>query len=162
MSSLVTTVDIMFEAFGLASAFFLSGTIFSLSHITLPSLSTLSPPQYTKLFAPISRYGARFVPFLTLFSSTSLCYGAYVSKRTQLYNAGFLVLGIFPWSALVMSPIQNALLAYGARREEDWGEDKGRMEEAAMFHRRWMVFNYVRSAFPLLGGIWAIRSMCLL
>jgi hypothetical protein len=64
----------------------------------------------------MSSYGARFVPFLTVFSSTSLCYAAYISGRSQLYNAGLLVLGIFPWSAVVMRPIQNALEGYGVRR----------------------------------------------
>jgi hypothetical protein len=81
-----------FEAFVLASALFLSGTIFSLSHITLPSIRTTPAAHYTKLFAP----------FLTAFSSTSLCYAAYISGRSQLYNAGLFVLGIFPWSAVVI------------------------------------------------------------
>ncbi|KAL2825353.1 hypothetical protein BDW59DRAFT_161830 [Aspergillus cavernicola] len=161
MSSLVTTAEIPFEAVGLASTFFLSGTIFSLSHITLPALRTSPAPQYTKLFAPISSYGARFVPFLTLFSSISLCYGAYVSKRSQLYNAGFLVLGIFPWSLLMLRPIQHALEAYGARRDNVWEADKDSLGDAAVVSRRWMLFNYVRSAFPLVGGIWAIRSLLL-
>ncbi|KAL2800166.1 hypothetical protein BJX66DRAFT_291424 [Aspergillus keveii] len=68
MSSLTTTpsITMRFENFGRASAFFLSGTIFSLSHITLPSILTTPAAHYTKLFTP----------FLTVFSSTSLCYAA--------------------------------------------------------------------------------------
>jgi hypothetical protein len=171
MSSLTTTpsITMRLETFGLTSAFFLSGTIFSLSHITLPSIRTTPAAHYTKLFAPMSSYGARFVPFLTVFSSTSLCYAAYISGRSQLYNAGLLVLGIFPWSAVVMRPIQNALEGYGAREESVWVDDDNRDKEAVgglagaadAFSRRWRLRNYIRSSFPLLGGIWALRSLVL-
>ncbi|KAL2838533.1 hypothetical protein BJY01DRAFT_250907 [Aspergillus pseudoustus] len=159
MSSLVTTANVPVEAAGLASAFFLSGALFSLSHITLPSLRSSPAPQYTKLFSPISSYGTRFVPFATLFSSLSLCYSAYRSGKSQLYHAGFLVFGIFPWSLLVMHPIQQALEAYGGYKDDAWRMNKDAVEEADTFSKSWMLGNYVRSGFPLLGGIWAIQSL---
>ncbi|PWY85954.1 hypothetical protein BO70DRAFT_378649 [Aspergillus heteromorphus CBS 117.55] len=181
MSAFPTSFRIA-QAVGLTSAAWLSGTIFSLSYITIPVLlqshhdHAIPLQPITKQWRTLYETGKRRVPPLALLTASTFLYLAWrvrhntpvealASKHSMAVYVGsaLLTLGIVPWTAVVMGGTNGELMAWaerggdGVREEKGKGVEKDDKEEEEERVRgllaRWGWLNAGRAVWPLLGGV---------
>lgn len=87
-------------------------------------------------------------------SSHSECYSRLAGAYTGIFYraAGFLTLGIVPWTVFVMTST-NAKIMTIAEVEAEIGD-----EEFDVLMRWWQVLNGIRGLFPLAGGILGLAT----
>ncbi|KAF3001343.1 hypothetical protein E8E13_005976 [Curvularia kusanoi] len=169
MSTAFTTAKII----GISGAAWLSGTISTLSLISLPTLltsttsGTLTPPQAIALWSQHFQRGFSLAPPIAVLTATSLVYCGWSapSSRTPgstgvtwtsnarlFYAAAALTVSIVPFTVLFMRGTNEVLLGF-AERVGGKGISAGEGEEGARLMGRWMVLNGVRGVLPMLGAV---------
>ncbi|PYH88764.1 DUF1772-domain-containing protein [Aspergillus ellipticus CBS 707.79] len=157
------------QALGLAGAAWLSGSITSLSLLTIPSLlashstHTISLATLTQQFRLVYEYGKQRMPPVALLTATNFLYLAWsVRPGTALavlaprHSAvGYavavaLTVGIVPWTAAAMGRVNAGLLGW---EESVDGKREGEEERVVGLLRRWGWLNVGRGLLPLLGGL---------
>ncbi|KAJ5559910.1 DUF1772-domain-containing protein [Penicillium frequentans] len=163
----------MAQAIGISGAAWLSGTIASISTITVPALvqsqneDHKSPSLLAKQWKVLYETGKKKAPPIAVAVASSLTYLAWsvrqggplykttVYSRSGLYlAAAVLTVGIVPYTLIFMMGTNNALMK---KAESTSDADK----EVPDLIERWNTLNLGRSIFPLAGAICAFVATIL-
>ncbi|KAF5358661.1 hypothetical protein D9758_007729 [Tetrapyrgos nigripes] len=150
------------QVLGIAGSAFVSGSIFSISFISFPSLLT-SPNHLAAQWANLYARGATLMPPLSILSSSAFAYSAYflyknptgfgLSESTSLTKAklyifaALLTVGIVPYTRGMMLPTNNKLKA---RKD---GLDLAYTDETLELAVKWNMMNAGRGLLPFLGAV---------
>ncbi|KAG6184262.1 hypothetical protein E4U36_002118 [Claviceps purpurea] len=142
----------------LASGVFLSGAMFCISAIMIPTLldTNTEPAGLTKQWASLYHYGSVLMPSMSVaiaavygFASTQ--YGQS-PQGMRCLAAGALTLAIAPYTWLAMIPTNNALFAMAASAPSFAGTQDAN-EKARGLVMKWVILHSIRSILPLAGAI---------
>ncbi|RAK95500.1 DUF1772 domain-containing protein [Aspergillus ibericus CBS 121593] len=159
------------QVIGLSGAAWLSGTIYSLSYISIPTLLTshqehsIPLSTITKQWAILYETGKNRVPPIAVLTASTFLYLAWSTRAStalaaiaprgssSLYTvSAALVLAIMPFTVGVMKGTNDRLKGWAGRGVVE-GKNGGEEEEVVGLLRRWAVLNGVRALWPLIGGI---------
>lgn len=138
---------------GLSTAFFLSGTHFSASQLTLPILYHLPTATSTAFFSDFYYRGARTVAPLALVACFSFATAAVLAppgnQRIGYGIAAGAAISPLAWTVTVIASVNSQLLEMSkdARMRDKMGEEKVRD-----LLKTWKWMNNVRAGLALVGG----------
>ena len=139
---------------GLSIAFFLSGTHFSASQLTLPVLYNLPSATSTSIFSEFYYRGARTVVPLALVSSASFATAAVIAissnERTGYGIAAAATVSPLAWTGLVISSVNSQLIAMAGDARIREKEGDGKVRELL---KKWKWMNNVRAGLAFVGGV---------
>ncbi|KAG5992477.1 hypothetical protein E4U52_002789 [Claviceps spartinae] len=144
----------------LASGVFLSGAMFSVSTIMIPTLldTNKEPAGLTKQWARLYHYGSVLMPSMSV--AIAAIYGfAWMQYRQspseqgmRCLAAGALTMAIAPYTWFAMIPTNNALFAIAASGS-DFAGTQGANEKARGLVMKWVILHSIRSILPLAGAV---------
>ncbi|KAG5962287.1 hypothetical protein E4U58_003937 [Claviceps cyperi] len=150
----------------LASGVFLSGAMFSVSAIMVPTLldTNTEPAGLTKQWARLYHYGSVLMPSMSVaiaavYGFASMQYGQSARKQgMRCLAAAALTVAIAPYTWLAMIPTNNALFAMAASAPDLAGA-QGANEKARGLVMKWVVLHSIRSILPLAGAIMGLTGI---
>ncbi|PYI03696.1 DUF1772-domain-containing protein [Aspergillus sclerotiicarbonarius CBS 121057] len=160
------------QAIGLSGAAWLSGTIFSLSYITIPSLLTTHATHpnsiplstITQQWATIYETGKNRVPPIAILTASTFLYLAWSTRENTTLAAiaprgsssaymvsAALVVAIVPFTGGFMKGTNDRLMGW-AEKGVGKGVEEGE-EEVVGLLKKWAWLNGIRALWPLVGGV---------
>ncbi|KAG6026292.1 hypothetical protein E4U40_002193 [Claviceps sp. LM458 group G5] len=144
----------------LASGVFLSGAMFSISAIMIPTLldTNTEPAGLTKQWARLYHYGSVMMPSMSVaiaavYGLAWMQYGQSPSEQgMRCLAAGALTMAIAPYTWFAMIPTNNALFAMAASGPDFAGKQDAN-DKARGLVMKWVILHSIRSIIPLAGAI---------
>ncbi|MCJ1437579.1 hypothetical protein MMC27_006966 [Xylographa pallens] len=157
------------QTVAIVSTGFVSGLIFTLSHIAVPALYHAPTTVMLKQWATIYAIGKATAPTTLVVAAAFSGYLAYAvpSLRYSYVGAAVLPCMVVPWTAIMMSSTNDELARRlvaaenlkGGETTSEAAIPKG--QKTADLLAKWQGLNYVRGLFPLAGavvGAWTALS----
>ncbi|MCJ1316010.1 hypothetical protein MMC15_001330 [Xylographa vitiligo] len=164
-----TTIVAVAQVAAIISTGFVSGLIFTLSHIAVPALYHAPTTVMLKQWATLYAIGKATAPTTLLAAAAFSGYLAYAvpSLRWNYTAAAILPCMVVPWTAIMMSSTNDELARRlmavedlkGSKTTSETSMPEG--QKTADLLAKWQSLNYVRALFPLAGsavGAWATLS----
>lgn len=139
-----------------ANLYLLVGAIASATFMGASAAAAV-PETAAKTWLELYSRGANIMPKVAGLTSLLLGYSAYEARRQSGKWKGYVValvsvMAIVPWTLIAMKRT-NASLTTAAK-----AGPAANKEKVTALIRKWNALNLVRSSFPLLGTIFALRT----